>query len=287
MNPKFGDLIISLKDKLGLFLVISLGIFLFILFFQPFPYKFNDLNNNLIFNAGLAGIVFFSLILVSIIFSLIIQYHEPASDINDILSYFGGFVILAASSVAFAFYLRYVGKIEITFHIMFKVVLICFVPPMVLRFYLLRNKNIQEIELLNHEITSLKQQLNTIEENSLNITLEFVSENETEKEKLRLANILFVKSADNYVEIYFTEDDTTKKKMLRNTLKNIEMQLKPYPTFVRCHRTCIVNTAHIQKHERGINNYWVMLKNYEEKIPVSRQYILKLKEAISLRKGRI
>ncbi|HEY3389606.1 MAG TPA: LytTR family transcriptional regulator DNA-binding domain-containing protein, partial [Prolixibacteraceae bacterium] len=63
-------------------------------------------------------------------------------------------------------------------------------------------------------------------------------------------------------------------------LKNIEQQLKPYPNFIRCHRICIVNTYYIEKLNRKFSNYWLTIKGSEELIPVSRQYLLKLKEAI-------
>lgn len=271
-----------MKDKLGLYTLISLGIFLFVLFFEPFPIYFHDLNNSLIFNAGLGGIVFLFIILVSVIFPWITKKNMDADEVDDVLSYFRGFAILILSSVAFAFYLRFVGGINITFYIMFRVVLICIVPPILLRLYSVRAKSIFDNNFLQIENTSLKNQIDKFEENLLNISLEFVSENSAENAKFQLSSIAFIKSADNYVEIYFVEEEVLKRKLLRNTLKNIEIQLKPYAIFVRCHRTCIVNAKHIQKLNREINNYWLTIMDSTEKLPVSRQYILKLKEAISL-----
>jgi DNA-binding LytR/AlgR family response regulator len=136
--------------------------------------------------------------------------------------------------------------------------------------------------LLKKKLYSRKQ-VDKIEEDSMKTTLEFVSENNAENSKLQLSTIAYIKSADNYVEIFHWEEDAIKKVLLRNTLKHIETQLRPYPNFVRCHRTCIVNSKHILKLNRQINNWWLTILNTDEKLPVSRQYIIPLKEAISVR----
>ena len=106
----------------------------------------------------------------------------------------------------------------------------------------------------------------------------FTSDNSTENLSLPTSEIVFIKSADNYVEVAYTEGDALKKQLLRNTLKRIEEQLKPYPDFIRCHRICIVNALYIEKLENENQNYWIKLKGYPEKLPVSRQYLIKVKE---------
>ena len=97
---------------------------------------------------------------------------------------------------------------------------------------------------------------------------------------LQVSDIAAIRSADNYVEIIYLENDTLKSKLLRNTLKNIEQQLKPYPNFIRSHRTSIVNAQYISKLYRDGNNYSLIINGFNEQIPVSRQYLLKLKESI-------
>jgi hypothetical protein len=70
--------------------------------------------------AGLAFIVFLVMVLVRVGFpSLVQQYGQEKEE--RVLHYFlGGFIILALSSVGFAFYLQYVGSVAISFYIMFK-----------------------------------------------------------------------------------------------------------------------------------------------------------------------
>ena len=129
MNNRLNQLVDALKDDLRLFLSISFGVFLFVLFFQPFPLEHFDFNNRLIFVAGLGGIVFLLMVLVRAAFLILTQYYSQINPGFVFPSYLSGFFILVLCSVAFPFYLRYVGLVSISFYTMFKVVLICLAPP--------------------------------------------------------------------------------------------------------------------------------------------------------------
>ena len=93
-----------------------------------------------------------------------------------------------------------------------------------------------------------------------------------------VADLVFVKSADNYVEIGFRDGGEIKKKMIRNTLKNVEKQLEEFNNFVRTHRSCIVNIQYIDKLHKNFNTYWLTLDETRETIPVSRQYLMSVKD---------
>jgi hypothetical protein len=270
----------SLNDNLKLFISISLGIFLFVLFFQPFPLDRFDFNNKLIFVSGFGAIVYLFMFLVRVVFSWIFLDKNKNGYDPVFASTMSGFIILVLSSVSFAFYLRYVGSDTITFFIMIKIILICLVPPVILSIY---DKNMdlaQQNESLILEKKIIQHQIEKYEEDYLNKTIELVSDNNSENLNLLIAELAFIKSADNYVEVVYKEGDTLKKKLLRNTLKNIELQLKQYTNFIRCHRICIVNVHYVDKLTRAYNNHWLVIKGYHEQIPVSRQYLLKLKEVL-------
>ncbi len=280
MNKKFNQFIYLLRENLGLFLGISFGVFLFVLFFQPFPLERFDFNNMLVFVAGLGAIVFLLMVLIKIVFNNLFQNNIQNNDEPTLPSYLGGFIIFASCSIAFAFYLHYVGMVRMSFYIMFKIVLICLVPPITLWLYTAVRELKQQNETLIKEKKLIQQQVEKFEEDYLNKSIEFISENNSEKLNLLIADIAFIKSADNYVEIVYKEDDNFKKKLIRNTLKNIEQQIRPYSNFIRCHRICIVNTHYIEKLNRNYSSHWLTIKGYNESLPVSRQYLLKLKETI-------
>lgn len=280
MINRFNRLIHLLNENLKLLLGISFGIFLFILFFQPFSVEKFDFNDMLLFVAGFGAITFLFMFLVRVVLPWIVPDKDNYDITSDFSIYTGGFVILALSTVAYAFYLRYVGSASLSFYIIFKIILICFVPPALLRLYDI-NKNLrQQNESLLSEKGSMQKRLEKYEKDMLNKTIEFISENKTEILTLSINEIAFIRSADNYVEIVYKVDDGFKKSLIRNTLKNIELQLKEYRNFIRCHRICMVNRHYIEKLNKNYNNHWITIRGYKEEIPVSRQYLLKVKEAL-------
>jgi hypothetical protein len=280
MNNRLNQLLYLLKGYFGLYLSISLGVFMFVLFFQPFPLDRFDFNNRLIFVAGLGTIIFLLMGMIRIAFSLLFQRHENAHAKPLLSPFFRGFVLFTLSSVAFAFYLRYVGGVLISFYIMLKVLLICMAAPVVLRIFD-HIGNLKKInESMGLEKKALQKQIEKYEADYLNKSIDFISENGTETVNLMIRDVAFIRSADNYVEIVYQEAETFKKKLIRNTMKNIEQQLKNYANFIRCHRVCIVNTYFVEKLDKNSDNHLISIKGYTEKIPVSRQYLLKLRDMI-------
>ena len=279
MNKNLNQLIHLVKQDLTLFLSIGFGVFLFVLFFQPFPLERFDFNNRMLFFAGLGAIVFVFMVLIRVVFPWLIRKYEHSTREITFYSFLSGLAMMLLSSVSFAFYLYYVGSVEISFFNMFKVVLICTAPPLALRLYdaniALKIRN----EALVEEKETMLKQMEAYEDTELDKTITFVSESSTENLNLPAASVVFIQSADNYVEIVYREADQFKKKLIRNTLKNVEHQLKPYTGFIRCHRMFIVNTYHIEKLNKNFNTHWLSIKGYQNKIPVSRQYLLKFKEA--------
>jgi DNA-binding LytR/AlgR family response regulator len=205
-------------------------------------------------------------------------------DMNDSPVYFStglfGFIIFLSATIAFTFYLRYVGGVGISFYMMAKIILLCLVPPIVIKLHDAYTKLKKQNELLLQERKIYEGKIEQFEEELLNKTIEFYSDTNSESLKFQIAEIAFVKSADNYVEIVFKEGETLKKRLLRNTLKNIELQLKQYTSFIRCHRICIVNKHYIEKLNKNFSNYSLTIKGFPELIPVSRQYLFKLRESV-------
>lgn len=280
MPEKFTHFVYSFKEDVRLLLSISFGIFLFVLFFQPFPLDEFEFNNRLLIELGLGAIIFLFMVLVRFFVQWLKQKYEQSYPVSGISAFLGGFIIMALTSVAFAFYLRYVGQVSITFFVMIKIILVCLAPPAALWQYDKVAELKEQNELLRQEKEMIQLNVDQYEENFLNKTITLISENSSENLSLQIADIAFVKSADNYVEVAWKEGDVIRKKLLRNTLRNIELQIKTYSTFIRCHRSCIVNTRLIDKLERNYSNYWLSVKGYSDRIPVSRQYLLKLKESI-------
>jgi DNA-binding LytR/AlgR family response regulator len=163
---------------------------------------------------------------------------------------------------------------------MFKIIIICVAPVVALQ---LHNKNQSlghQVHMLQENLIHVRSQHEKYEKEPGAVNIELFSENKTDKIILRSDDLVLVRSADNYAEIIYKENDQFKKKLIRNTLRNIEDMLGYYPGFIRCHRTCIVNKNYVEKLIRNYMGQKIILKGYDAEIPVSRQYQLLVKEAL-------
>ena len=181
MSKKLDQIIDDLKEELSRLLSISFGVFLFVLFFRPFPFTDFDFNNSLLFVGGLGTIVFLIMVLVRITIPGILRRNNPEGNEFFFPTYFNGFIIFLLSSVAFVFYLRYVGLVGITFFITFKVVLICLAPSLALALIDFVNELRQQNEVLIVEKKIMQKHVEKYEEDILTKSIEFPSENNSEK----------------------------------------------------------------------------------------------------------
>lgn len=267
----------NLKTNVRSIFSVSLGIFLFLLFFQPFNLRNPDFNNRLIILATFGAI---TLVLLSIFRILIPSIFTKAFSEErwtigkEILI---DFVFVIFNSVAFSFFARFVGKISITFHTEIIIVIISIAAIVVLivtnQMYLLRLL-VDQLHTGDYTEDEIEHGEGTSSE------IEFESENKIENFHVFAEQVILIKSASNYVEIIFKQNEKVHKKLIRNTMRNVEKQLDEYSQLIRCHRSCIVNKNYIQKIDRSSDGLHLHLFDYPQEIPVSRQYILKVKEAL-------
>ncbi|MDD2528242.1 MAG: LytTR family DNA-binding domain-containing protein [Lentimicrobiaceae bacterium] len=86
-------------------------------------------------------------------------------------------------------------------------------------------------------------------------------------------DLLFATSDGNYVFFYLSRNNKVQKVPIRNSISNIEDQLKQIPFYFRCHRAFIVNLNKVQSKRGNALGYTLSLANCDEKIPVSRKNI--------------
>lgn len=104
------------------------------------------------------------------------------------------------------------------------------------------------------------------------IHLQFGSENGKQSISIKPELFLYLKSVDNYIEIYYQNGEGIKKQLFRNTLKNIEQQYHQSPFVKRCHRSYLVNPLNIQvTYLAGTNSLKLFVDRFE--VPVSTKYL--------------
>ncbi len=106
----------------------------------------------------------------------------------------------------------------------------------------------------------------------------FLDEKGTMRITLKLDDILYLKGADNYVSIFYRNKNTVSKFLLRNTIKNLEDQIKELP-ITRCHRSYMVNFEKIKviRREKGIH-LLEMDTDTPIEVPLSKTYMNKVFE---------
>lgn len=82
-------------------------------------------------------------------------------------------------------------------------------------------------------------------------------------------DIVYIKSEDNYVNIYYIEEEELQKKIIRNTLSSLHTQLNH---LLKVHRSYLINPTFIISVEGNAQKGSIHLKYIEEKLPVSKTY---------------
>lgn len=88
---------------------------------------------------------------------------------------------------------------------------------------------------------------------------------------LPLKNILYFKSEDNYITLYYKQDNEVRKELIRTSLKKIEQELN-LATLIRIHRSFMVNTQNLMSAAKTSRGYQVKMEFTTEPLPVSATY---------------
>nr|WP_321357405.1 LytTR family DNA-binding domain-containing protein [uncultured Draconibacterium sp.] len=120
----------------------------------------------------------------------------------------------------------------------------------------------------SEEIEQLKNQLSGTDTNQL---LTFTDEKGKPRFSVRSKDFLYIESTDNYVTVNFMLEGKLQRKLLRNTMKNMESQLGS-ETILRCHRSFMVNTQNVDFVEKENKKLNLHLHSSEATVPVSEKY---------------
>lgn len=128
-------------------------------------------------------------------------------------------------------------------------------------------KKIKTINQINTNLTKYQSIVHT----KSNLTL--MSGNLREVVTLDSDSLLYIASANNYVEIYWLENGQTKKILLRKTLTEVEKEIKKqFHHIERCHNSYIVNINQIKTISGNSGGYRIILNGIDSLIPISRKY---------------
>lgn len=156
--------------------------------------------------------------------------------------------------------------------------LVGFIPMMISALIIYNRKlkrNLADARKLNENFNPQKQKHTSVK---ISITAETGKDNFT----LNINDLYFVKSAGNYVEIYYSENSAIKNKLIRTSLKRVEELLSGYQFIFKCHRTYIVNLDKVKNISGNSQGYLLNLEDSGYSVPVARSLNKELKERLLL-----
>lgn len=83
--------------------------------------------------------------------------------------------------------------------------------------------------------------------------------------------LLYAVSDGNYIFFHLHRNNEIKKIPIRNSVSDIEAQLKNIPYFFRCHRGFIINLKMVESKKGNSSGYLLKIKYSNDTIPVSRK----------------
>ena len=272
------------NSKQGLKICLSIGLFIgaFCYFFEPFGMV--DIPGLKRIGYGVVSLLVcgFFIVFLPLIFKQQLR-NKGWRIYKEIL-----WILLICLSLATAnyFYSGYVFEAGYGFHlqsfllVLLYTCLVAIIPAIAIILYkqlFVYKKVIREVAKMDSEI---------VRRNGIQIPEEFKEQiefiSESKKDSLRIFphEFLFLMSSGNYLEVYYLESENVRKKLIRNSISRIEQQLQAMDTFVRCHRSFIVNIDRIAHVNGNLQGYQLQFDDVDQIVPVSRSYTKLIKSKI-------
>jgi len=265
----------DLKRNAKIIFFISISIFVFLLLFQPLNISSIENRDKIYLIAGLGIITFLSLSLnLLIIPSLFPKVFLLKEWIvwKEIL-----WNLWILFTISFGYFLSYkvLGILEFDFYMIIKLILFAIMP---LTLLIVFNQN-RLLKIHLNTANELNERLKESKEIHDKL-VHFDSEYQKDKLSIKARLILLIRSADNYIEIFWKDGDSIKKQLIRSTLLKTQDLLKDFNYIFKCHRSYIINVNYIDRIEGNSQGYKLFIENIDFEIPISKNSVSELKEKI-------
>lgn len=161
------------------------------------------------------------------------------------------------------------------FYIGWATLVLAIIPVMIstilLENWLLR-RNLRNASRLQQSVDNAATEPLPITQSQAEKLLTLYAENQNEWMKIRPSDLIYLESADNYVNIFYKEKNQIQKKLLRSTLLKIDKQIEQH-YIQRCHRSYMLNLKQIKYVNGNSRGLQLQLLDLDKVIPVSRKYV--------------
>lgn len=249
------------------FLLMPVFFFSFALLYRPF-----DIGTILDMGKGLYAFnvtMLSCIVMVSLVFSRLIYYAVRNIAVKGMGWYvFWCFCEIMVISLFVALYIWLMqGRYTTFFSVMVESVrdvFLTLLPPYVMVHLSL---------MYNAKDEELKEVLLSSKGASDASYIRFYDVNNNEKFAVHFSSMLYITAQDNYLRIYYLDNNKVTSYLLRNSITNIEKYCADYG-LVRCHRSYIINSQRVKLLKKEREGYFFVELDSPEpiKLPVSKRY---------------
>lgn len=257
------------KDIFRFILSVAFFAIIFVLIYKPAGFQYilkSDNNLTWFLECGtIIGVGMIILISSRLILYRVSQKRE-LTDLQYAVWLIGEIFLLTFILTLWAYFLNPDGPsfLDMGFRMFVNIISILAIPYTIgtlLEILRLKNRKLAESE--NRKIKVVGSQPTTIN---------FYDRNGKFTISIKKEDILYIKSADNYVEIFYLDEGKVMNQLLRNSLRNIENMFVS-AGLIRCHRLYVVNMQKVKLVKRSKESILILeLSETTESIPVSSTY---------------
>jgi hypothetical protein len=265
----------DLKHNSKIIFFISIGVFAFLWFFQPFDIGLLEMRKKFYLIFGFSFITFLSLSLNLLFIPSLFPKQFSSAIWNIKREIFWNLWILTTMLVGNFIYGKMLLVVKFDFYMVIKLVLTSIFPITIL---IIINHN----KMLRSHLRKADELNKKLRENKLiqEKIVHFNSDYQKDSLAIKVSALLIIKSANNYIEVFWKENDTIKNQMVRCSMLNAEDAVKEHKFIFKCHRSFIVNVSYIERFEGNSQGYKLFFESIPFTIPVSKGLVSKLQELI-------
>lgn len=175
-------------------------------------------------------------------------------------------LIMAGIFTVMAFFTDTNKSVVTLFHnSLMKTVLILLIPYVLCYIYFIWQERVSQLRVIRERLAENETVLQTA-------YMHILDDKGEMRLSVRRENLLFIESADNYVCVWYLNNNAPKKSLVRNTMRQVSEQLKD-TRVVRCHRSYMVNIDAIRVLRREKEGVFIELGvEGVPDIPISKTY---------------
>ena len=263
---------LSPKNHITIAFKIGLFIFIFLYIFKPFGME--ELEGNLfIYSLGFGCVTFLVQSFFYTLLPLIFKDFFKEDRFTIRKNIFFLIVLVSCISICNWLYNSQFQNIEnwrlLTFQEIFTYTFSISIFPIFLVTYFSEKKYRKKREKVSENIMLNKVSLEHLK---INEEIKILGENKKDNVVFNVDNLVYATTQGNYVSFYITTENGLKEKIVRNTLTNINNSLKKYSTFIRCHKSYIINSKFMNTISGNARGYYLESDLLTIQIPISRSF---------------